>query len=211
MCCKKKGDYWCIYVKCVIQEYMESDIKKRTKKNLKEAFWQLYEKKEVSKITVKDVTTLAGYNRSTFYEYFKDVYDVLEQLEESLIKKPLMPFKKSKEGKEVESIIMALSEEFERNKRYFSVLLGDNGDPRFRSKVQNKIKPKIREKLEDLGVKDENKINILIEYQVSAMLGIMIYIHTSENPPKISELFEVVNSLNRHGLKETVESMVSKV
>jgi len=190
---------------------MESDIKKRTKKNLTEAIWQLYEKKEVSKITVKDVTTLAGYNRSTFYECFKDVYDVLEQLEESLIKKTLMPFKKSKEGKEVESVIMALSEEFERNKRYFSVLLGDNGDPRFRSKVQNKIKPKIREKLEDLGVKDENKINILIEYQVSAMLGIMIYIHTSENPPKISELFEVVNSLNRHGLKETVESMVSKV
>ena len=188
---------------------MENEIKKRTKDNLTEAFWQLYEKKEISKITVKEITTLAGYNRSTFYEYFKDVYDVLDQLEESLIREPMVPLKRPKEGKEVESIMMALSEEFERNKRYFSVLLGDNGDPKFHSKLKNKIKPKIKEKIESVGIKDETKINILIEYQVSAMLGIMVYMHTSEDAPEIKELFEVVNSLNRQGIRETVKSMVS--
>lgn len=37
------------------------------------------------KITVKDITNKAGYNRGTFYEYFTDVYDVLNYIEDSLI------------------------------------------------------------------------------------------------------------------------------
>ena len=187
--------------------FMESDVKKRTKENLTEAFWQLYEKKEISKITVKEITTLAGYNRSTFYEYFKDVYDVLDQLEESLIREPMIPLRRPKEGIEAESIMMALSEEFERNKRYFSVLLGDNGDPKFHSKIKNKIKPKIKEKIESLGIKDETKINILIEYKVSAMIGIMVYVHTTDTQLDLKDVFEIIRDLNRYGTIETVSKL----
>ncbi|MCP1146629.1 TetR/AcrR family transcriptional regulator [Lysinibacillus endophyticus] len=47
-----------------------------TKSNLASAYWTLYKENGVQKVTVKDITSLAGYNRSTFYEYFKDVQDV---------------------------------------------------------------------------------------------------------------------------------------
>ncbi len=36
-----------------------------TKKNLQEAFLKLYEKKEISQITIREITDLAGYNQST--------------------------------------------------------------------------------------------------------------------------------------------------
>ena len=35
-----------------------------TKKNLQEAFLKLYEKKEISQITIREITDLAGYNQS---------------------------------------------------------------------------------------------------------------------------------------------------
>ena len=58
-----------------------------TKQILTDAFWKLYREKSIDKITVREITQLAGYNRSTFYEYFCDVYDVLQQLENSLMEK----------------------------------------------------------------------------------------------------------------------------
>jgi hypothetical protein len=41
----------------------------------------LYMTRRIDKITVREVTTKAGYKRGTFYEYFRNVYDVLEQIE----------------------------------------------------------------------------------------------------------------------------------
>ena len=63
----------------------QPEITKQTKQNLSDAFWQIYCEKRIEKITVKDITTKAGYNRSTFYEYYTDVYDVLEQIESSVL------------------------------------------------------------------------------------------------------------------------------
>lgn len=56
-----------------------------TRQNLIDAFWQLYRYKSIDKISVKEVCMIAGYNRSTFYAYFKDVYEILEDIEENTI------------------------------------------------------------------------------------------------------------------------------
>ena len=61
------------------------DITAQTKQNLIDAFWQLYCMRPISQITVRDVVQRAGYNRSTFYEYFRDVHAVLEAIEVSII------------------------------------------------------------------------------------------------------------------------------
>jgi len=53
-------------------------ITRQTKQNIVDAFWELYCEKRIEKITIKDITIKAGYNRSTFYEYFNDSYEVLE-------------------------------------------------------------------------------------------------------------------------------------
>ena len=58
---------------------------KITRQNLSDAFWQLYLKKKIEKITVKEICELAGYNRSTFYVYYKDVYDILNEIEDRII------------------------------------------------------------------------------------------------------------------------------
>lgn len=49
------------------------------------AFWQLYQEKKISQITVREVIELADCNRSTFYAYFADMYDLLDKFEEQLL------------------------------------------------------------------------------------------------------------------------------
>jgi AcrR family transcriptional regulator len=56
-----------------------------TKQNLIDAFWSLYTQKDLSKISIKEVALKAGYNRSTFYEYFSSTYEILDTIEKGLI------------------------------------------------------------------------------------------------------------------------------
>ncbi len=43
-------------------------------------------KKPIEKISIRELTDTAGYNRTTFYNYFSDIYDVLDYIENSSIR-----------------------------------------------------------------------------------------------------------------------------
>lgn len=53
-----------------------------TKENIIIAFWEIYREKSINKIIIKELMDKAGYHRSVFYTYFKDIYDLLEQEQE---------------------------------------------------------------------------------------------------------------------------------
>lgn len=120
------------------------DVTGKTRQNIMDAFWELYCKKRIEKITVQEIATKAGYNRSTFYEYFTDVYDVLEQIEQSLLPAiEELPPLTSAEGDN--SAIDSFIKLYSNSSQYYTILLGDNGDPAFAGKIKNGIKEKLKE------------------------------------------------------------------
>ncbi|HZK56693.1 MAG TPA: TetR/AcrR family transcriptional regulator C-terminal domain-containing protein [Clostridia bacterium] len=58
---------------------------KYTKMVLKESFINLLEKKDISKISVKEICKNADINRTTFYNHYNDQYDFMRKLENELI------------------------------------------------------------------------------------------------------------------------------
>ncbi len=54
---------------------------KRTKKALRDALISLLEKKPITEISVTELTTLADVNRATFYFYYTDLLDMLQQIQ----------------------------------------------------------------------------------------------------------------------------------
>ena len=52
----------------------------RTKYFLKKAFIEMVHKKGYSAVTVKDVVDCAQYNQTTFYVYYQNIYDLVEEL-----------------------------------------------------------------------------------------------------------------------------------
>ena len=66
------------------QEKREDRRVRRTKKLLTQALTQLLQEKQAKEITVKELTELADMNRGTFYLYYKDIFDMLEKIEDSL-------------------------------------------------------------------------------------------------------------------------------
>lgn len=54
---------------------------KRTKKALRDALLKLLENKTINEISVTELTNLADVNRATFYFYYTDLIDMLQQLQ----------------------------------------------------------------------------------------------------------------------------------
>lgn len=57
----------------------------RTKRSIINAFLQLRSAKSLEKITVRELTTLAGINKATFYLHYHDIYHLSETLEEDIV------------------------------------------------------------------------------------------------------------------------------
>lgn len=177
-----------------------TEITAQTKQNIMDAFWTLYCEKGIEKVTVKEVSSRAGYNRGTFYEYFSDVYDVLNEIEASLIPSlEELPPASTPNG----AIGMPLDDFmsiWERNAGYYSVLLGDKGDPAFASRLKNSIKPVIMGALDDDPAIDPEEVDYVLEFTLSAMIGIMNYWFKKENTTSRDRLLKLIHSLTEDGI-----------
>ena len=58
---------------------------RRTESSIKNAFIELRTKKDIEKITVKELCERAYINKATFYQHYKDIYELSERLEEEAI------------------------------------------------------------------------------------------------------------------------------
>ena len=55
---------------------------KRTKKLLRDSLFSLLQKKSINEITVTELTDVADINRATFYFYYTDIFDMLNQIQD---------------------------------------------------------------------------------------------------------------------------------
>ncbi|MGN1116582.1 MAG: TetR/AcrR family transcriptional regulator [Candidatus Ornithomonoglobus sp.] len=58
---------------------------KRTTESIRNAFIKLRGKKPIEKISVKELSELADINKATFYLHYRDIYDLSETIERTLI------------------------------------------------------------------------------------------------------------------------------
>ncbi len=58
----------------------------KTRASIYNAFIELREKKDLEKITIRELTEIAKISKQTFYLHYKDIYDLSEQIENELIR-----------------------------------------------------------------------------------------------------------------------------
>lgn len=178
----------------------QMEITSQTRQNLIDAFWEIYCEKRIEKISVKEITIKAGYNRGTFYEYFSDVYDVLEQIENALIPSidtlPRFVLEKQEIGMPIDMFL----ELYGKHERYYMVLLGDNGDPSFQSKLKIAIKPLLKQTVESNGAVHEIEMDYVLEFILSGMLGIMSFWFKQEKSLSPESLIKLIHDLMENGV-----------
>lgn len=176
----------------------QPEITAQTRENLIEAFWQLYCQKKIEHISIKEITDKAGYNRSTFYEYFSDIYDVLNQLEDGLVNYMKGQVLTSLEGGLNDDIIQKVADVYESKGYYLSVLLGENGDPNFARNLKAVMRPALAKAF----VLPENDIHIsyIFEFALSAILATITHWYRSNKDIPSKEMARLVRSMLAKGV-----------
>lgn len=177
----------------------------KTKETIKQAFWELYKEKKIEKITVKDITTKAGYNRTTFYAYFIDVYDVLDQIEEDLMpgSEHLPPT--SEINNKSYDFVGDLISTYEVNSDYYSVLLGENGDPSFAIKMKNVFKSMMMQTLKEQVTMSEVEIDYALEFLIGATLSIIKHWYDTDKNIPMEQLMPLMHKLMDNRLVQELE------
>ena len=176
----------------------QPEITTQTRKNLIEAFWRLYSQKQIDHISIKEVTDKAGYHRSTFYEYFVDIYDLLNQLEDEVVAKMKAEVIQSLGVENNDNLVQILADRYAAQGEYLRVLLGENGDPRFAKKIKAVMSSAL---INRFGL-SENDIHTayMLEFGLSAIISTMTYWYqTNKNIPS-KEFIIFVRSMLMSGV-----------
>ena len=173
----------------------QPQVTEQTRANLRQAFWELYAEKPVEKISVREITDRAGYNRATFYLYYHDVYELLAEIEdqvlgnierlvnERLLKGDMLDFSQHM------SLILRLAE---KSRDYTRVLLGDHGDPAFTQRLKEIISPLVDRfflPAEPLGEQAER---IVREFYLSGIVSVIRTWTAEDRPMPIAQLIQLV-------------------
>ena len=176
----------------------QPEVTALTRKNLTQAFWSLYCQKKIDDISIKEITDKAGYHRSTFYEYFLDIDDVLEQLEHEILREIKERALQIYNVQSNNDFIQIVTDLYVAQGDYLRVLLSENGDPRF----IKKIKVELGSSWMRLFGLPENDIHTsyILEFGLSAIISTITHWYQSEKDPPSSEILILVRSMLMSGV-----------
>lgn len=170
-----------------------SETSDQTRENLKQAFLELYASKPIERISIREITDRAGYNRATFYLYYRDVYDLFDQLEEGVLSQVrALVDRRLLAGDTLDfsqhmGLIIGLAQRFDG---FMPRLMA--GDPSFGDRLKDIIAPLLdRFILPDEGMTDEERA-IMREFYLSGLLAAVNTWMAREDRMPIDRLLELI-------------------
>ena len=158
---------------------MEKKVDRRvikTRRQLKKGLAALMKEKSVNQITVKELVEEVDINRSTFYLHFKDIQDLLREIEENMeaqIKRAIEehPIVSGNENAFyfIEDMFRVLDEEREISK----AVIGPNGDMGFIHRIERIIKENSRGTLEKMFPGKKEDLKYFYAFCLSGCLGLV--------------------------------------
>ncbi|NMO94239.1 TetR/AcrR family transcriptional regulator [Paenibacillus lemnae] len=175
----------------------QPQITEKTRQTFVDVFCELYSQKPIEKISVQEIANKSGYNRSTFYQYFTDIYELLEAVENDL----LNDIREGVENKElsmhtIQDALHCLDKP--EHLLVLNALLGDYGSPRFLTRLKKEI---TLNRLE-LNVPPQNPslTPYLIEFYLSTSFSLFRLWVQRQKDLSSNEFFKLVDNLYSKGV-----------
>lgn len=173
----------------------QPQITEQTRANLREAFWGLYAERPIERIPVREICERAGYNRATFYLYYHDVYEVLTEVEDTVLGgiealvAGLLARGETLDFSRHMGLIFQLAADWGS---YTEVLLGQNGDPAFVERLKEALRPLVERFVLPAKGLDGQSGRVVSEFYLSGILAAVRAWLAEEDPMPIDELIRIV-------------------
>lgn len=180
------------------EKKMDSRVR-RTKKLLREGLAQLMLEKSVKKISVRELSDLVEINRGTFYLHYKDIFDLVKEIEDELFEEfeeivnshEVLYSTNSFDGyfkENVYQFIVDICLFLDKNKKMCNVLLSPNGDLDFVLRLKKFINEKCYEEFFQNKHTEpiRDKFNYAYAYFEAGAMGILGYWLKDKSPDRES-------------------------
>lgn len=173
-----------------------------TKERIKKAFIKLYKENRIEKITISQLTKEAKVYRGTFYYYYTDIYDLLEQIEESFFKEVIEDVLGVIEGilvGDIEERAVEITEHFKKYEEIMTLFFVDKPNTTLIRRLKEAAKCKV---LMKLGIDNNNLSNedkYILEYIASAQVGIITKWIENKRDINAVDLAKIIKKVNLFG------------
>jgi AcrR family transcriptional regulator len=183
-----------------LSEYKEAG--KQTELKIVNAFWTLYKKMEIGKITIRNITAESGIHRATFYRHFQDIYAVLEYIEAKLLDELKNIYMETlKSDSDMTNYLRKIYELFRKDYEYLHVLVRNQRDLEFSNKYKKYLKDKI-----PMFIQSEDKhAEIVIDMMITGIVE-MIITWADEDILSFDEIVSILRGWSLEGFYPTLLS-----
>ena len=179
---------------------------KYTQNVIKETLIDLLSEKDITKITVSEICVIADINRATFYRYYIDVYDLLENIE-SNFSRELKEAYNTEDIKEytVSNFSKALLKVFVENKKLVKILFNNKTSANFLEDILEIVYQTCKEKWEEEfpGITQED-IEYASVFLFNGALGVINFWIKNDFDKDINEISNIIEQLAYFGLKKFI-------
>mgnify|MGYP000854483049 CR=1 FL=1 len=148
---------------------------RKTKKQLRQGLTELLKEKSVKDITVRELSDLVDINRGTFYLHYKDVFDMVEQIEKEMFENfhnVLDEYPcKTLNGKPL-PMIVAIFRFIKENSDMCGALISENGDISFINRLKELVRERCFSDWIELFHKSQN-FEYYYSFIVSGCIGVL--------------------------------------
>ena len=192
---------------------MENNIDRRvmrTKTLLIHSLSTLMKQKNIKDITVKELCELADINRGTFYLHYKDIYDLVEQIENELFQEfesILMSYTIDDISRRPKQLLTDVCKFLDENRDICSALLGDNGDINFAQKLRGFIRKKCFNDISAAyNISDVAEFEFLYSYFESGFIGVARYwLQHPETGKSAEDIADIIERIFVFGVKDYIK------
>lgn len=175
----------------------------KTKKAIRNAFAELLVEKDINDITVKDVADRAIINRKTFYNYYKGIHQIVDEIENEVIEafdlavkefnfeNPLLIFSK---------LTAIINSDFD----FYGALLKMDGNVSLVSKLKAALKRKAQDAFAGQIELDADTLSTVLEYAISGMISVYQNWFNSDRRKSLEELGDIVSQMSFWGITGVV-------
>jgi AcrR family transcriptional regulator len=173
----------------------QPEITEKTRQAFIDVFCELYCQKPIEKISIQEIANKSGYNRSTFYQYFTDIYEMATYIENDI----LSYIKNTMQNGDManQPIADKILFLFEKKGNCLNALLGDYGSIRFLERIKKEIFPYEQEQS---FIKDNPLTPYLVEFHLSISFSLFRLWIRRERDLSPDELFDLIQNLYLKGV-----------
>lgn len=173
----------------------------KTQRAIRNAFLQLMTKKDIERITIKEIADAADVDRKTVYNYYGGIHEIREELENEL----LNIFEKETGGLAYEfdnpqATFIKLAEMLNANLELYGQLMKLDYNASLLVKVTGFLKKRIREGIAKHGKNSDERIDLAAEYVTAGMLSAYRYWFNSDRKQSLEEFSRCVAEIVMKGI-----------